>query len=446
MIEINELKISVDELEIGMFVTRLDRAWTETTFSFQGFLISSQDDIESLEQQCEYVYIETKQQIKKSAPTVKNRRKEKSGLFARKPKNAKRSKNSPVSPSKSANKSDAIKTPSHKKITYINKIPIEKEFNEARENYKYAKQLSKDILDGIRIGRTLDLDESKEVVGSIVDSIIRNSNALVWLSKLKNKDEYTAEHSLNVCILSVAFARHLGHSEFEIKKIGLCGLLHDVGKAKIPLEILNKPGRFTDEEFEIMKQHPLYGRDLLMSISDSDNATVDVAYSHHERMDESGYPRKLMRHQIPYYAKIVSLTDTYDAITSSRCYDNGRSSMDALDIIYKNKGRQFDEELALEFIKCIGIYPPGSIVEMTNREVAIIISSNKVSKLKPRVILVLDSTKDKCKEKIIDLRLEPKDSNGEVYKIAKELPNGKYGINLKDYMERGLTIQDSQDH
>ena len=172
-----------------------------------------------------------------------------------------------------------------------------------------------------------------------------------------------------------------------------------------------------------------------------DHAAVDVAYAHHERMDGKGYPRQLKTHQVPYYAKLIALTDAYDAITSSRVYDSGRSSMEALDIIYKSKGRQFDEELSLEFIKCIGIYPPGSIVEMSNGEVGIIIATNYKSKLKPKIILILDSDKNKVRQKIIDLIEKPVDNAGQVYSITCEIPHGKYGVDLKYYMQQGLVIE-----
>ena len=176
-------------------------------------------------------------------------------------------------------------------------------------------------------------------------------------------------------------------------------------------------------------------------MSGVDTAAVDVAFSHHERIDENGYPRQLRSHQIPYYSKIISITDTYDAITSNRVYDNARSSMDALDIIYKNKGRQFDEELALEFIKCIGVYPPGSIVELNSGEVAIVIATNDENKLKPRVLLVLDENKQPTKEKVIDLKSGYKNSQGKPYSISFEMPNGKYGVNIQDYVERGLNLK-----
>lgn len=414
--ETKELKISSHALEIGMRVVRLDRPWIETNFLLQDFIIQSQDDIDDCIRQCKYVYIEAKL----------NRRNQKKGLSARsKPKNRTQTlkKNRPV--------------PSRKTV-YINKIAIEHEMSAAKSSYAFAKSTIKGIMDGIRIGRMLDMNQAREVVDNVVDSILRNNEALTWLTKLKEKDEYTAEHSLNVCILSVAFARYLGHEEQEIKKIGLGGFLHDIGKAKIPIEILNKPSRFNDAEFEIMKTHPKLGRDLLMSLPDAKHFSVDIAYNHHERIDGTGYPRGLVAHQIPYYAKIIALTDTYDAITSNRIYDTGRASMEALDIIYKCKGTQFDKELAIEFIKCIGIYPPGSIVEMTNGEVGLVLSHSAETKLRPRIILVLDENKKQCAQKVIDLQKGALDKGQQSYLIAHELPNGKYGVDVRDYIKKGI--------
>ncbi len=433
-VELGELQIDVSELEIGMYVCRLDRPWEETDFLLQGFLITSQDDIDALVEQCDHVYIESRLE-NNFRPSAKSneRRKKPLGLSARSKAQSKQSAGS------SKQKLQGPKT--KKKVSYINKLPVEQEFPQARLCFKYAKLTAQNILEGARIGRTLDLNECREVVDDVVDSILRNHNALTWLTRIKNKDDYTAEHSINVCILSVAFAKHLGLDEEEIRSIGLCGLLHDVGKAKIPLEILNKPGRFTDEEMAIMKEHTTFGRDLLMSMADQDLAVIDVAHSHHERMDGQGYPRALAAHQIPFYAQLISITDAYDAITSSRVYDNARSSMNALDIIYKNRNLQFNEELALEFVKFIGVYPPGAIVEMSNGEIGIIISSNKDNKLRPKILLVREADKKTVQQAIIDLQTFPKDSNGEQYNIANELPNGKYGVDIRYFLKRGLKIK-----
>lgn len=433
-VELGELQIDVSELEIGMYVCRLDRPWEETDFLLQGFLITSQEDIEALTSQCRYVFIESRQEHNYRASDSPNeRRKKPQGLSARSKDHARKSGQ--------ASRQSLQGPQTKKQVTYINKLPVEQEFPQARLCFKYAKLTAKSILESARIGRTLDINECREVVDDVVDSILRNHNALTWLTRIKNKDDYTAEHSINVCILSVAFAKHLGLDEEEIRKIGLCGLLHDVGKARIPLEILNKPGRFTDEEMAIMKQHTTFGRDLLMSMADHDLAVIDVAHSHHERMDGQGYPRALQAHQIPFYAQLIAITDAYDAITSSRVYDNARSSMNALDIIYKNRNLQFNEELALEFVKFIGVYPPGAIVEMSNGEIGIIISSNKENKLRPKILLVREADKTTVQQAIIDLQNFPKDTNGEPYKIANELPNGKHGVDIRYFLKRGLKIK-----
>ncbi|MDX1452787.1 MAG: HD-GYP domain-containing protein [Oleiphilaceae bacterium] len=447
----SELKVPVSELALGMRVIRLDRPWLETDFLMQGFVIHTQDEIEDLIRQCEYVYVEAVEKApgKTAEPATKNtstkskrpfdeRRKEPQGLFARfrKPplNSPKASTKKPPTTTKPLSNQRPLGT---QRVAHINKIATEKELTKARVTYTDAKQSVKSIMDGIRIGHTLDINQSRKAVNAIVDSIIRNKDALVWLTKIKQKDEYTAEHSLNVCVLTATFARYLGHSDEEIRQLALCALLHDVGKSKVPDEILNKEGRFTDKEFEIMKQHTTYGRDLLMNIKDADRIAIDVAHSHHERMDGSGYPRGLTAHQIPYYAKVVALADCYDAITSSRCYDGARASMEALDIIYKCRGVQFDEELALEFIKCIGLYPPGAIVELNNGEVGIIISTRDDNKLRPRILIVRDAAKQLCRERIIDLAKDPSKQD---IKIVKEVPNGTYSVDIRVYLAKGLVI------
>lgn len=434
-VETSEVQIEVSQLELGMHVVRLDRPWFETDFILQGFIINDIEDLQSLKQQCDSVFIQAK--------VIDNRPKKPKKPANRKQNLSRDSKGTVVATSQQKQNPLIRKGPpkASKKLNYLNKISTEQELASANIAYGAARQTAKNIMNGIRLGRVLDMNEAREVVDDVVGSLLRNNDAMAWLTKIRNRDEYTAEHSLNVCVLSATFARHLGHKEAEIKTIALCGLLHDVGKSKIPEEILNKMGRFSEEESRIMKHHSTLGRNLLMSISSTDRACIDVAHSHHERIDGRGYPRNLKENQIPYYAKIVSLTDVYDAITSTRCYDHGRASMSALDIIYKARGTQFDEALAVEFIKCIGIYPPGSIIEFINDEVGIILSSNPESKLNPRVILILDSNKKARKQKIIDLKNKAKDHKGKEYVIAREVPNGSYGIDLAEFIRRGLKIE-----
>ncbi|GAA3974107.1 HD-GYP domain-containing protein [Allohahella marinimesophila] len=412
-VDLFEVKIPASEVQLGMHVIRLDRPWEETDFLLQGFVVKDIDEIHALREQCQFIYIEGKSY--KSTNYLADR--------------------TPQPPSRAKVTS---RTP---QFVYINKIDVSEEIGKARESYKSAKSLATSILTGIRIGKTLDINKTKDVVDDIVDSLLRNDDALMWLSKIRNQDEYTAEHCLNVCILSAAFAKRLGLPEDEIRLVGLCGMLHDVGKMKIPLEILNKPTSLTPDEFELMRKHAEYGRDILMSQPGMLNKAVDVAYNHHERLDGNGYPRKLKANQIPYYAKLVAIVDTYDAITSNRTYSRGRASMEALDIIYRFRGTQFDDELAKEFIKMIGIYPPGSIVELHTGEVGIVVMQNQKSKLKPKLVIVLDTQKRKAELKVVlDLIKEPADADGKIYTINRELPDGSFGVKLQKYLESGLVL------
>ena len=445
-----EIKVLVGNLELGMHVVRLDRPWEETDFLLQNFIIQTRDDIEELSNQCDYVYIDAKHETKSNygrttPPESNERRKLPKGLFARFTKQKANKEKVETKKSKPRkNKLSKCPPKSKDRITYINKISTERQLSTSSTTYSSAKETVTNIMDGIRIGRMIDMNQARNAVNDIVDSVLCNKDALAWLTKIKNKDDYTAEHSLNVCVLAATFARHLGHAEHEIRHIALCGLLHDVGKSKIPTKILNKEGRFTDEEFDIMRQHTTFGRDLLVSLPKIDHIAIDVAHSHHERMDGSGYPRGLFAQQIPYYSKVIALVDCYDAITSSRCYDGARSSLNALDIIYKCKGVQFDEELALEFIKCIGIYPSGALVEFSNNELGIILSVNPENKLRPRVLLVLDSKKTPIKQKIIEMSEMEVDDFDNVYTISRELPNNSHGVDLRDFLKKGLVLGDSQ--
>jgi len=434
-----ELETDVSELRIGMHVIRLDRPWEETDFLLQGFVIQRQEDIDALQSQCRKVTIEGKIKNPEYLPhpheQVKRRAKAGFTKFSKNPEPRKNPgatrKTSKIVPAAGISK----------RVTYINKVDVNYEIQNATGNYDEAKKVAAGIMSGIRVGRALDLNRAREVVNDCVDSILRNNDALLLLTKLKNKDEYTAEHCLNVSILSAAFGKHLGLLEEEIRTLGLCGLLHDIGKAKIPAEILQKPGALTPEEYGIMQNHANWGRDMLMALPKVVHAAVDVAYNHHERLDGKGYPRGLVDYQIPYFAKIVAIVDTYDAITSNRAYDKGRSSMEALEIIHRFRETQFDADLAKEFVLMIGIFPPGSIVEMKTGEVAIVTSSNPKNRRRPKIMMVRDENKTRLpKFRLLDLSLKPKNESGQVLEIAREVPDGTYGVLLQRFIDSGLTL------
>lgn len=418
--DIVETELPVSELEIGMHVIRLDRPWEETDFLLQGFILQNEEDVLAVQRQCRTVIVEGKIQVAKRSAKGSGR----GGRV--------------VTPGGGRKVTVAATLP-RRKVTYLNKVDARREMTAARTSYDEAKATAKNIMSGLRLGRALEMNKIKAVVDDCVDSVLRNDNALMLLTKIKNKDEYTAEHCINVSILSAAFGKHLGLLEGEIRRVALSGLLHDVGKMRIDDDILNKPGALTPEEFAVMKNHTRFGRDILASLPGVAHAAVDVALCHHERMDGEGYPRGLGGSQIPLFAKMVGLVDTYDAITSSRTYDKGRASMEALQIIHRSKGSQFDEGLVVEFIRMIGIYPPGSIVEMTNGEVGIVVASHTGSKLKPLVLLVRDADKQPLSAfREVDLAKGVADEAGKAYKIAREVPDESHGIVMRDFIEQGI--------
>jgi HD-GYP domain-containing protein (c-di-GMP phosphodiesterase class II) len=397
------VKIHVSELQIGMYVSKLDRDWLGTPFLMQGLLIESKEDIDLIAEYAQHVWIDAiKVQASSTAKTTH-------------------------------------RTPS--RHTYINKVPTEVELGNANAIHREARRITKSFLDEVRLGGVIDSEVAKSTVKSCVDSIMRSPDALLWMSRMRNEDEYTSEHCLNVCILAIAFGRHLGLSEGELENLGLCGLLHDVGKMRIPTGVLNKPTPLTPKEFNMIKAHPVHGRNLLMSSPGIYTGAIDVAYSHHEKVNGSGYPRKLTGQNISRFSKIIGIVDAYDAMTADRCYARAISSADALNNIYKDRGSHFDEELGLEFIKCVGIYPAGTLVELVNGCIAIVLETNVNFKHLPKVIIVHDPKNPNAKERVIDLADTNDNTLDRAYLVRRGLRDGTNGISISSYRDKGLVFK-----
>jgi putative nucleotidyltransferase with HDIG domain len=400
------IKIHISELKIGMFVSRLDRDWLETPFLMQGFVIESLDDIYAVADYSEYVWIDAIQQTW-------------------------------VAPEERS--VTAKKAPP--KTIYINKVSAQEEREAVQGVYRQARRLTKSLLDDIRLGGVINTTQAKETVKDCVHSILRNPDALLWMSKMRNEDEYTSEHCLNVCILAVAFGRHLGKSEADLEKLGLCGLLHDVGKMRIPSAVLNKVEPLSEKEFNIIKAHTVHGRNLLMSSPGVYDGVIDVAYSHHERIDGNGYPRKLKASGISDFARIIAIVDAYDAMTADRCYSRAIPTTDALKTIFKDRGTHFDERLALEFIKCVGLYPPGTLVELVNGLIGIVLETHQRYRHLPKILTVHNIHQPLEKEQVINLSDIEQGQLEKSFLIARSLCDGSHGIRIRDYKEKGLVFR-----
>jgi putative nucleotidyltransferase with HDIG domain len=359
-------KTKVDRLKVGMFVTELDRPWIETPFLRTRFVLKSPQQIAQLREYCSYVHIDTDKGIDAD---------DEADL-------AQVNAQVPDEMSQLSSNGSSAKAQSEKSFDV--------EIHQALEVRSKTKQVVERMLEDVRIGRSIDSTEAREAVENIMDSITRNREALVCLTQLKNRDEYTSIHSMNVCILCIAFARHLGLNEEQTRIIGVGALLHDLGKMLVPLEILNKPGKLTSEEFEIMKNHVLLGAELLKDTPGIPPRSLRVAMEHHERFKGGGYPRGLSEGQISLVGQLAAIVDVYDAITSDRVYHNHMHPHDAIKRMYEWSERDFNRALLEKFIKCIGIYPLGSLVEVNKADIGFVISSNMSSALKPDVLLVMD--------------------------------------------------------
>jgi len=404
---LKRVKVLSNQLEVGMFVSDIDRDWGDTNFLLQGFTLEDQEDIESVKSQCEYVYVDFPSE----------------DLYKRF-----RAK---------ATVSTTLKDKFNRELGNS----VQAEIKPAAKAYKKSRNLMKGVLERVMLGEDFELAAVKEQVKECVQSIIRNENAMLMMTLIKHKDEYTAEHCLNVGIMAIAFAKFLGFEQEALEDIGLAGMLHDIGKVKVPDSILNKPGKLTDDEMTAMRDHARLGYEILLKKKDISPVAIDVAYTHHEQLSGGGYPRGLSEQQISQNARIVTIVDAFDAITSDRCYDNSRPIMDAYKILMQYRDTHFDAKLVTRFIEWRGIYPPGSIVEMENGEVGIVVSTNPRYKLRPKVLLVLDELKKKRgKERIIDMSKLDLDASAQTYRIIKAVQNRAFGIDLQEYVDKGLKI------
>ncbi len=423
-------KLAIRDLRLGMYVSELDRNWLETSFLFQGFEIVSDEQIEELKQVCQYVYIDTEQgqdNILKSRPGVPAS--SPTALPAETPKQRKIEFKEVL---------DRF-TPGHRRPPrYQDTSTLEEEISQAKSLVTETRETVYTIMDDVRLGRSIDTVTAKKVVADMVDSVIRNPDALMCLNQLKHKDEYTALHSLRVCVLALAFGRHLDLSDEELNLLGIGALLHDIGKMKVPLDIINKPGRLTEQEFELMKSHVPRGVEILEQTHGISSASIDVARFHHERYAGAGYAKGVKGEKIGLFGSIGAIVDCYDAITSDRSYHMGMSAHDALKKMYSWRGKDFQPLLVEQFIQCMGIYPIGSVVELNTGSIGVVISVNRLRRLKPKVVLVLTPDKTPFSPvKVIDLMNQGAENIGHEIEIRKVLPPGEHGVMPTKYIPLG---------
>ncbi|QNA90799.1 HD-GYP domain-containing protein [Massilia sp. Dwa41.01b] len=351
-------KIDSSQLRVGMAIHDLDCGWMEHPFVRSRFVLGSEDEIRKIiHAGIRVVIIDCAKGLDVAAPTLAEAQAtteaEVTAIAAR-----------PVKPVRAA---------------------LADEMQRAVGIRRQAVSLVRTVMQDARLGKAVELNNVSPVVQNITESVLRNSGALLGLLRIKNKDDYTFLHSVSVCTLLVAFCRSRGMDEETTYQAGIGGLLHDTGKALVPDHILNKAGRLTDEEFAIIKKHPRDGYDILLKSADIGQIPLDITLHHHERRDGSGYPDLQNEGQTSELAQMAAIVDVYDAITSDRCYHKGMSAADALRKIYEWSKFHFSPSLTQEFMRCVGIYPVGTMVMLESGRLGVVVEPHETNLLTPKV-------------------------------------------------------------
>ena len=380
-------QIPIEQLRVGMYVIGLDRSWIKTPFWRHRMQVESLDHIEAL-RACgvRSVEIDTEKGLDLASQ---------SGSV------------STVDPSSARIvdlSSSRASLPQGKEPS----TPFEEELSVAKEVYKQAKVVIGQAMGDAREGRGLDIEAVSKVSEGLLESVLRNTEALSSLSRLKSFDEYTFFHSVNVAILALAMGRHLGMPREALSKLGLGALLHDIGKMKIPYDLLNAPRRLEAGEREIINQHVMRGAEYLSQHAVLPEETLRPLLEHHERVDGSGYPAGRRRKDLSQFGLIASIVDVYDAITTDRVYHAGVPPHQALRQVY---GLGLEGHLDLDavrgLIQCLGRYPVGSCVRLSTGEIGVVSRPNLADPSKPALLLVMDGSTPCQPPKPFDLAEQP---------------------------------------
>ena len=406
---ITQAKIPISDLKSGMFVARLDRPWLETPYKVQGFLIKLEKDIEQLQKYCEYVYIDTEKSthLQGDSTTAKNiltDDEQKQLLINARPRQY---------PNKSRFK-DELKTANAEHVVLSNAIAAVME--QAAKNNR------------------LDLPMIRKAVMPMVESVIRNPDAFSWLTMMKKRDDYAYNHSVSSSIWAAAFGRNLGLPLKKIQMVAMGALLFDVGKTKLPEKLILNPNQYNAVEHNLVKKHVDYSLEIVKSIDGISDEIIEMIATHHERNDGTGYPHGLKGSDIPIFGKMAGIIDSYDAIISDRPHASAISPHDAVKELYSWSGKDFQAELIEQFIQVVGVYPVGTLVELSDGRVGVVVAHNRARRLKPRVMLVLNKNKALYNHfDTINLLKQTEGEDGHPLNIVKTVNPGKYGIDSSQF-------------
>ncbi len=404
-------RIAVKDMKLGMFICEFCGSWMEHPFWKTRFLLEDEKDLRAiLASGIKELWIDVSQGLDVSGDTAGKTEAE-------------------------VEKETEALLLEAEKPTSTERISLDEEIRTAARLCNRAKDAVIEMFSDARMGKAVEIEKAQELVEEISNSVLRQPHALISLARLKTADEYTFLHSVAVCALMIALARQLSLDESTVRDAGLAGLLHDIGKIAIPLKVLNKPGKLTDEEFSIVKSHPEVGAKILIESYQVPPMALDVCLHHHEKVDGTGYPHGLKGNNISLFAKMGAVCDVYDAITSNRPYKKGWSPADSIRKMAEWSKGHFDEAVFQAFVKTVGIYPTGSLVRLESGRLAVVIEQNDTSLLMPKVKIFFSA---KTKMPIIQETLDLSKLQGKEKIIGRESPDD-WGFKNLDALWSGIS-------
>jgi putative nucleotidyltransferase with HDIG domain len=415
-------KIPTQEVQLGMFLQSMEGSWLSHPFWKTKFVLKDQADLNALlKSGVPAVWIDVSKgaDIKEAQPQIADAQ----GL----PETPVPMPAASLAPTVPAipRAADVPAPPTNAKARQVS---LGAEMEQATQVMSRSRQQVTALFAEARLGRAINTEQCQPVVEEIANSIARNPSALISLARLKTKDDYTYMHSVAVCALMVSLGRQLGLDEHQTREAGMAGMLHDIGKMAMPLDILNKSGALTDAEFTVIRSHPLRGYQLLKESGGVPDSALDVCLHHHEKMDGTGYPQKLKGEQISLLARMGSVCDVYDAVTSTRPYKSAWDPAGSIQRMAQWTG-QFDPAVFKAFVKCVGIYPVGSLVKLESGRLAVVVDLNSQQLAAP-VVRVFYSTRSKLPISVQSLDLSDAASGDRI--VSRESPQDWGFTHLED--------------
>ncbi|MCL4183296.1 MAG: HD-GYP domain-containing protein [Burkholderiaceae bacterium] len=462
------VRFSVSELEYGMFVSELDRPWLDTPFALQGLLLGDRAQLDALRTHCRFVYVDLARSSAVVADTVRRAALAAAAqdapaetdatasaagasplarllawlhrVFARAPTGratdgADEPKRTPAARRRTA---DFDLPPDIRLEPYPAPAPMHDELPRAARSWSRGKETLRSLMDDLREGGRADLRDIDQVTGELVESMIETPDAMMWVARMRDEQHSTYQHCLKVALYLVALGRQMGFPRAELVRLGQIGMLADVGKIRLPEALIDKRGMLTPTEHALVRTHVQLSIAVLRKSMPLDPLVEQGILQHHERLDGSGYPHGLKGREIGIYGRMAAIADSFAALTSERPYSGAMAPQDALMRLYEWSGASFHEPLVEQLVQAIGVFPIGSLVELSSGEVAIVLAHNRVHRLEPRVLVIAGTDKQPL-DRPFERDLLAEAATGAAgdpqrrSRIARGLPAGAYGLNPGDY-------------